>query len=280
MEIRWNKILIIEMERAFRSRGLTLALLLGYALALVQFAVVVLPVSQDILRFFDGTVMTYPYSVFNQWMAMDERHPWNNIYMTLFPLLAALPYGASWLDDRKSGYVKNVCVRVRKGTYLTAKWAAVFVSGGVAVVLPLLLNLMLSCAVLPALVPSLNGLFPVGGTAMFAGIYYTMPWLYTGIYIGMYFIYGGVLASLATAFSGWVRQRFLVLLFPFVIHFGSGIVSGLLYNPVLKEIGMRRLLAMTQYRSVTEYVFFGEALVLGITALLLYLVKGCRDDIF
>lgn len=274
------KMLKIEIERAFRSRGMTLALILGYALALVQFVLVVFPASKNILQFFDGTVMTYPYSVFNKWMAMDDRHPWNAVYMTLFPVLAVLPYGASWLDDKKSGYIKNVCVRVKKSNYLMAKYVAVFVSGGVTVVVPLLLNLMLTCAVLPALTPSMNGLFPVGGTAMFAGIYYTNPWLYTAIYMVMYFVYAGVLATLATAASGWGCQRFMVLLFPFVIHFGSGIVAGFLYNPVIKEIGMRRLLAMTQYRSVTEYAFFGEALLFGILAMVTYLVKGLKNDIF
>lgn len=275
-----GKILKIEMERAFRSLGMTLALSLGYALALVQFVLVVLPASDNILQFFDGTVLTYPCSVFNKWMAMDDRHPWNAVYMTLFPVLAVLPYGASWLDDRKSGYVKNVCVRMKKSSYLIAKYVAVFISAGVTVVVPLLFNLILTCAVLPALTPSMNGLFPVGGTAMFAGIYYTNPWLYTAIYMIIYFVYAGVLATLAIAASGWINQRFIVILFPFVIHFGSGIVAAFLYNPVIKEIGMRRLLAMTQYRSVTEYAFFGEALLLGILAIVIYFVKGLKNDIF
>ena len=115
---------------------------------------------------------------------------------------------------------------------------------------------------------------------MFAGIYYTNPWLYTAIYMIMYFVYAGVLATLAIAASGWINQRFIVILFPFVIHFGSGIVAAFLYNPVIKEIGMRRLLAMTQYRSVTEYAFFGEALLLGILAIVIYFVKGLKNDIF
>lgn len=270
----------IEFERAYRSIGMTAALAVGFVIALIQFVRQVYPLRNNIITYFDGTYITYPFSVFNAWMGMDDLHPWRAVYLTIFPILAALPYAASYFDDKKSGYIKNVCIKVKKSSYLFAKYMAVFTAGGTTVVLPMLFNLLLSASVLPSLTPSMNGLFAPGSIGMYADIFYTKPYLYIAIYLFAYFIYGGVFASIALAAADFSEYRFIVLLFPFMLYYGTGIFSSVFSkNQYIQEIGMKRLLAMTQYRGISEYTFWGEALFIGILAFVIYFVRGMKNDI-
>lgn len=275
-----KKILKIELERAYRSRGMTVALSIGLILAVVQFFQYVYPWRNHILTFFDGTYMTYPLSVFNMWLGADDTHPWLAIYMTIFPILAALPYGASYFDDKKTGYIKNICIHVKKERYLLAKYIAVFLSSGTTVVLPMLFNLMLTASVMPSLIPSMNGLFAPGSSGMFANIFHCHPYVYIFIYLVMYFIYGGVFASIALAVTEGAEYRFIVLLSPFCIFYATGLISQFVRHPYIMEIGMRRLLTMTQYRGISEYTFFGEAFIIAIISFVIYFVRGMANDIF
>ena len=269
-----------EFERAYRSLGMKLSLLVGLTIALIQYVKQVLPWKNDIITYFDGRYITYPLSVFNMWLGADDTNPWLMIYLMLFPILASMAYGASYYDDVKSGYIKNVYTRIGKRKYLIAKYITVFVSAGSTVILPMLFNLMLTSAIMPSLVPSMNGLFAPGSVGMFSYIFYTRPYLYVTIYIIMYFIYGGVIASIALAVSKIARYRFIVLIIPFAIYYGTGLLSPFVRNEYVMEISLRRILAMTQYTSISEYTFFGEALVIGLISFVIYYVGGIKDDIF
>lgn len=274
-----KQVIKLEFERAFRSRGMTLSLIIGYSIAVIHFIKYVLPKSQNILRFFDGMHYSYLASVFNTWLGIDVISPWLNIYMTIFPILAVLPYGASWFEDKR-GYIRSIVIRTDRTRFLLAKYFAVFVSGGIVVILPMLLNLMLTASVLPSLLPSMNGLFPVSGGGMFAGIFYTRPYLYIGIYLIMYFVYGGVFASLALAAAIFINNRYFVLLVPFMCYYGTGMLTVFINNPALKELSLIRVLNMTQYRSISEYTFFGEAVVWGALGIIIYMTGGRKNDIF
>lgn len=274
------KLLKLEFERAFRSRGMTAALICGYAIAIIQFVCVPLANSHDILRFFDGSNLTYPYTVFGSWLGMDDTHPWDLMYRYLIPLLAVLPFGATYFSDIRAGYIKNICTRTAKWKYLAAKYVAVFVSGGVTVVLPMLLNLLLTAAVLPSLAPSTNSLYSIFGGSMFATLFYEHPYGYIALYLFMYFIYGGVFSSLALLMKGMARYRFEVVLFPFVVYYILGLTTGYFVWLPIGVISPRHLLSMTQGIRMTEAVFFGEPVIIGIMVMVIYAWMGVRDDIF
>ena len=273
------KVLIkIELERALRSKGLLISLIVGFAIAITQFVVVVFPVSKHILAFFDGSANTYPRSVFNWWIGVDGLHPYLRIYLTIFPLLAAIPYASSYFEDRKYGYIKSMCTRVKRRQYLISKYAAVFVAGGVAVTLPMLLNLLLTASVLPSLVPVGSGNF-LGSVCMFSDIFYVNPYWYIFIYMLMYFMYGGVFATLALVCSQIFDYSFLVLMFPFVIYYGLGIITPYISIDSIRSFNPRQLLSMQAGGCILIGTFFGEALLIGIISYALYMWKGVHSDI-
>lgn len=93
-----------------------------------------------------------------------------------------MPYAVTYLSDIKSGIIKNYVTRTAKFNYLAAKYIAVFVTGGVVVVMPLLINYLTAITILPSLV------WPVGVFAsspkmhMVGNILYTSTHLYDYVY--------------------------------------------------------------------------------------------------
>jgi ABC-type transport system involved in multi-copper enzyme maturation permease subunit len=272
-------LLKIEFERAFRSRELLISLIIGLIITIVQFVVVVLPVSNHILTFFEGSAISYPRSVFNWWVAVDGLHPYLRIYLTIFPLLAAIPYASTYFSDRKQGYMKYICSRTNRKSYLFAKYVSIFVSGGIAVTLPMLINLLLTASVLPSLIPVGTGNF-LSSSCIFSDVFYVHPYLYITIYMLMYFIYGGVFASLSLLCSKIFDYKFFVLIFPFAIYYGLGIIAPYIKIGNLKSFNPRQILSMNAGACISIGTFFGEALLIGFISYVLYMWKGVKSDIF
>lgn len=67
------------------------------------------------------------------------------------PILSALPFTASYLDDIRSGFIKEYLPRTRVRDYIAGKAAACLLSGGLALVLGILLFSGLSALILTPL---------------------------------------------------------------------------------------------------------------------------------
>ncbi len=67
------------------------------------------------------------------------------------PILSALPFTASYLDDIRSGFIKEYLPRTRVRDYIVGKQMACLLSGGLALVLGILLFYALSALILTPL---------------------------------------------------------------------------------------------------------------------------------
>lgn len=275
-----SKMLKIELERAFRSKTMTLSLVVGLGIALVQYFMVSFPNRNNILEYYTGHVGTYPISAYKMWMEIDTIHPYIIIYLTLFPFLAVLPFGTSYFTDLKSGYIKSIFSRVNHKDYMWAKFIAVFVSGGVAVVIPVAFNLLINMATFPALTPIAEGGFYLCAVQNFADLYFNAPLVFVGIYFILYFIYGGVFASLALAVSRVFDYVFFVLIFPFLIYYGLGVISPYFSTNLINTINPEYLLLPVQPGRPTILAIFGEPVVLLLITLFIYFRKARKNDIF
>ena len=89
------------------------------------------------------------------------------------------------IRDRKSGYIKNIYTRVSKRRYLMSKYLAVFLCGGLAVVLPLVVNLGVTAVILPSHLPEIvTSVYTIDATAVLGDLFITQPYLcllYTSI---------------------------------------------------------------------------------------------------
>lgn len=207
----------VEMARAFRSAGFRISLLLGLCLTLSEAASRWRAVQWGMEYERRKGISSYnPVSLFTIWFPMDPRS-WRVIaFYLLFPLLAALPFAASYLQDRRSGYLGQILLRTRKREYFFAKYLAVFVSGGTVVTVPLILNFVATSLYLPWKIPdSISG--SVAPSSILAELFYSHPFFYTCVLLLLTFVTAGLYATLSLGITSWLEQSFSAFLFPFLL---------------------------------------------------------------
>ena len=96
-----KQMLKIELERAFKSAGLKVSLLIGIVISTLHFFQKVLPTALDPLHFYKTGNLETVANVNNMWMAMGEG--WHyTLYVRLIPLLAVVPYAVTYYTDYKA----------------------------------------------------------------------------------------------------------------------------------------------------------------------------------
>ena len=211
-----------EIKRAFNTIGMKLALLVGCALSIWHVITVIMPISEGQNYELSANAIDdlyVPISLFSTWMGNELFPIQSYIFYLILPLLAVLPFGSSFFEDIKSGYIINVCTRVEKKIYFKAKYLAVFLSGGVAVVAPLLLNLVLSSMFMPAFIPDNGTVGTISPTTMAYEVFFTHPLVYVLMFIVIDFLFAGVIATLALSYTYFTEHRFGVMIVPFVFYF-------------------------------------------------------------
>lgn len=211
-----------EIKRAFNTIGMKLALLVGCALSVWHVITVIMPISEGQNYELSASAIDdlyVPISLYSTWMGNELFPIQSYIFYLILPLLAVLPFGRSFFEDIKSGYIINVCTRVEKKIYFKAKYLAVFLSGGVAVAAPLLLNLVLSSMFMPAFIPDNGTVGTISPTTMAYEVFFTHPLVYVLMFIVIDFIFAGVMATLALSYTYFTEHRFGVMIVPFVFYF-------------------------------------------------------------
>lgn len=233
-----KQILKAELSRAIKNRGMLLALTIGIGIALVHAVHVMLPAYYVNLETdFERYPILYPAIVADTWLAGNEFALESFLYFLVLPLVAVLPFGTSYFSDKENGFLKSLYMRVSRKDYLLAKYAAAFVSGGIASVVPLIVNLLCAFILLPNLCPEVvmphNG---ISATNLFYEIYYANPILYIFIFLCIDFVAGGIFACMALACSYLSDYKIIIAICPFfiqlILHVGSSMLMKLDYSSV------------------------------------------------
>lgn len=275
-----KEMLRIEFSRALKNKYLLFAILLGCAVTVSHFVLHVVPTHKgDLINaVLAPEKIWYPNSVFNQWIGETSYTMQTTLYYLLLPILAALPFADSFFLDMKTGYIKNVFIRINKSRYYIAKYLSTFVAGGIAVVVPLLLNLALTASVFPSLVPEGSTfMFGVYENNLGSGIFITHPYLYTFLYLALDFVFAGLLAGVALTISFFVSNRFIVVLSPFIGYLVFNALVSLTGNLVLNP---DCFLQPSQPISASPAVILVEAVVLAMGTMGVFFYKGAKDETF
>ncbi len=215
-----RRILKTELWKVFHNKMMVLALVLGTLLALADVA----ENAGVVARLTEGTLRAVAegygsgghegFSLFVQWMAINGVNFGSRNFYLIWPVLAALPFGWSYCQERRSGIYNQIVSRSGKRTYYLAKYLAVFVSGGAAIAIPVTANLLINALVCPYSLPEL-GITPIANGTFLSALYYTHPWIYGFIWCGMEFLWGGAAACFCFIFGSMFRYQVLVILGPF-----------------------------------------------------------------
>ena len=274
-----KQMLKIELERAFKSAGLKVSLLIGIVISALHFFQKVVPVALNPLRFYKtGTLVTVA-NVNNTWMAMGEG--WHyTLYVRLIPLLVVIPYAITYYTDNKKGIVKNYYSRTKKINYILAKYIAVFLTGGTAAVLPLMLNLFATSAVIPSFI-AITDTIPCNANGMWSYILFTHPYIYYLLYFILQFICAGLLATMSLVISMYVNNAFIVLLFPSVLcEFLNAVLNWLPIKDYryIRAAAPWRLFRIDQLAFVYWQSFAIFICVIILLDLIIYVWRGVKND--
>ena len=97
-----------------------------------------------------------------------------------------------------------------------AKYIAVFLTGGTAAVAPLVLDLIVTSAVMPSFI-AISHTVPCNGNGIWSYILFSHPYIYYLLYFILQFICAGLMATMSLVVSLYVNNAFIVLLFPSVL---------------------------------------------------------------
>ncbi|SDZ68273.1 hypothetical protein SAMN05421736_13321 [Evansella caseinilytica] len=183
-----------------------------------------------------GNPQPYGSSLYTHWLGGEFESLSSIVFFTLMPLLAILPYGWSYVNEARAGYVKTVVIRSNKWSYHLAKYMATFISGGLIILVPLVLNFLIVASFIPAITPSTLNPFPYGVEigSMWSGLFYTYPFIYVFLFLILDFIFAGLFATMSLAISFFIKNRITVMLAPFllllILHYSREFLAYKYYN--------------------------------------------------
>ena len=274
-------VLKLELKKAFKNKFFWISVVLGCLITLLSFEHMVNMYYEGMSAISgNSTDIIYdPHiginTVFNCWIGGEPFSLGSSIYFFVFPLLIALPYGWSYSEERKCGYRRMMITKTGKKKYYCAKYVAVFLSGGVAMVLPLIFNFWMTLLVVPAILPdvTMNMFYGVFGGSFLAELYYTVPFLYVAIYLFIDFVYCGFLVCICMAVSGIVRQKWGVVLIPFLLLLFVHVITDYIYSD--PSVAYKELSPLYFLRGVeVRYSFSGSIILLFAIGLLVISLIG------
>ena len=284
-------VLKLELKKAFKNKFFWISVVLGCLITLLSFEHMVNMYYEGMSAISgNSTDIIYdPHiginTVFNCWIGGEPFSLGSSIYFFVFPLLIALPYGWSYSEERKCGYRRMMITKTGKKKYYCAKYVALFLSGGVAMVLPLIFNFWMTLLVVPAILPdvTMNMFYGVFGGSFLAELYYTVPFLYVAIYLFIDFVYCGFLVCICMAVSGIVRQKWGVVLIPFLLLLFVHVITDYIYSD--PSVAYKELSPLYFLRGVeVRYSFSGSIILLFAIGLLVIsligIIKEYRNEIY
>ncbi len=213
-----GKVFRFELSRALGGIRFRLCAASGLLIALLHCITSVLPLTKWLDTWREKPFLT-PHSAYTHWIGLDLATVLPVLLFTVLPLFAALPAADSGWWDRDSGYINHIRLRCTDRQYSVSKAAAVFVSAFLAAFIPLMADFLFTSAVLPCVLPEpASGSVPLTDKDLFGAVFYHHPVLYILGYTLFDGVFLAMWTTLALSLSRWMRQRFQVLLTPFILY--------------------------------------------------------------
>lgn len=240
------KVINVELRKAIKTKYFISAILIGVLISIIGLVYNVNLVRENVV--YEGMNPCHEAStLFNHWIGGEGFSLGSSLYFFVYPILIAIPYGWSFCSEKTSGYMRQMIVRTGKGKYILAKYVATFISGGLVMVLPLIINFMLTALFIPALrpVPTYDTMYGVFGISMLSKLYYTHPFMYVGLYLLVDFAFCGALACLTMLSAQFIKYKWINCIFPFVVCMGINVLDNMFHSNT----------ATTSYYQVSPFYF-------------------------
>lgn len=220
-------LMAVELDKSLRNPWLICSVAIGAALSLFavrSYLAVNVSWQQGVSA--DEWYGLGAQNAFAAWMPADGTFE-STVFFFVAPLLAVLPYAWSMRTELSSGAISHQLLRARRSEVHAARYAAVFVSSGLAVAVPLLVNLVALLCVLPARVPeAAAGIYiGVGREEMLASLLFGAPSLFVVAKTLLDFLIAGLWGGFVLGLSVLIENRVLLLAGSFLLSVATGFAA-------------------------------------------------------
>ena len=232
----------VELWKAFHNGFFYIAIIAGMIIAIIDAAENYSLVQELTERTIEiqslglGSGGHSGYSLFLLSLPYNGINYASRLYLFVWPILAALPFGWSYCAERRSGYYNQIVSRSNPRICYFSKYTAVFVSGGVAVSFPAVADILLNALICPYDVMDVaHSIASIFNGYFLSALYYTNPWVHAIIWCLVLFLLGGATAGVCYLVGSKIRLSMLVLLVPLVLLIGWDMVLNNLIIPIIKH---------------------------------------------
>lgn len=161
-----------------------------------------------------------PTTMYARWIGNDIGSFCASLFYYVTPLLAMLPFGIQYLLDMRSGYLKNLMIRVPFQTVIVSYGVCNFIGGFLSSLFPYFLSLYINSLLYPSLIPEPSTLqYSVSSISLFSDLFFSHPLVYCVLYSVISALYPALLALVGMGISLYLKNIFLSLMFPFLFNF-------------------------------------------------------------
>lgn len=200
------------INRILHKSTFYIALLMGTALSVYYLLADIYPNAK-----YGGT----PYT---RWIESFTGSELPNLLFMLMPIIAAVAVADIYISDKKSGFFEHIYSKGQVKRYFLNLYSYNFIGAGLCFIVPLLLNIYGCFMMLPSHKPDMimdgnDTISLLHSMTLFPELYYMYPFLHMLLYLFIGFIATGLYATLALAFSMFIRYRFMVYISAYIINY-------------------------------------------------------------
>lgn len=197
------------------------------------------------------------------------------LYTPSMPIIAALPFSISYLDDIKNGMIKYIDVRTTHKKYLVTKLLTNGIAGGIAVSLP---TIILTIVVSIFFKENINA-FP--GKGFYGGVFSNLLinnfYMYVAVHVLIEFIFGFAYSSIALAVSSVIKNVIAVMLSPFLFWVVGDLILQFFNVRSYLPTGINQFY-LNQRVTLNEIII--ELLFITIVSSILFIFKARKRNIY
>lgn len=283
MIVQFFKLLSMEIKKAVRNKFFCISLAAGMFFSLLSaiYSIENYMTLREELGQIQGNPMLQAFGLYNMWIGGECNSVGFVLFYSLLPILATLPYGWGHSMDRKVGYDKMLMIRTGRLPYFLSKYTAAFVSGGLAIVLPLLMNFIGTACFIPAVKPSIlyDIYYPIHCGSLWSELFFSKPLLFVLCYLILDFLFAGLFACVGITISFFSEKLLTSVLMPYLLVLVLHYARTLMYGRVYKEISPLNFLhALCIENIVDGKIVFAEGAVIFIAIMVCLWWKGKKYE--
>ncbi|MEC1179636.1 hypothetical protein P9B03_14140 [Metasolibacillus meyeri] len=254
-----NQYILEELRRAFLSKKMIAAIILSISLVFGGMWEYLLWIPSG------GTSILYIFLAgYNEGTA--------NFLIVAFPLIACLPFTASYVEDCKTGLNKYIYIRMKKRTYRVIRLLVNGLSGGIALASgSVVAFIFLLMAKVFTGMPMVKGQIETWEYLQSVGIH--TPFGAMGVILIVLFFCGFIVATIGLGISVFVQNMYLSVLLPFILY----IFSATVLLSFSAKLSLGNLYNVNYYGvSFTERLLYGG--VLCLISVMLFFAGGHKIE--